>query len=49
MGDKQNNNDEQPQGTVVKCGSCNGTGRDHLVPLIKKCEVCNGVGSVLLK
>ncbi|GAA3180628.1 hypothetical protein [Nonomuraea roseoviolacea] len=37
------------EGHVVKCSSCKGTGRDHLTPLIKKCDVCKGVGSVLLK
>lgn len=43
------NDQPQPEGHVVKCGSCKGSGRDHLVPLVKECGVCKGVGSVLLK
>ncbi|GAA5045489.1 DnaJ-class molecular chaperone [Thermocatellispora tengchongensis] len=40
---------QKPEGHVVKCASCKGSGRDHLTPLIKVCAVCKGVGSVLLK
>lgn len=39
----------QPEGHVVKCGSCKGTGRNPLYPLIEECKPCKGVGSVLLK
>lgn len=35
----------QPEGHVVQCGSCKGTGR----VLAITCSVCKGVGSVLLK
>lgn len=43
---------QQPQpcpGHVVKCATCKGTGRDPLTPLISACDVCKGVGHVLLK
>jgi DnaJ-class molecular chaperone len=39
---------EQPQpcpGHVVPCGSCKGSGKQMGL----KCDVCKGVGSVLLK
>jgi DnaJ-class molecular chaperone len=44
-----NDNPQPCPGHVVKCGSCKGSGRDHLAPLTQKCGVCKGVGSVLLK
>ncbi len=41
--------DQQPcQGHVVDCGNCKGKGRDPQFPLLQKCDVCNGVGKVLL-
>ena len=42
---------DQPQapGHVVRCASCKGTGRNQLFPLTQKCDVCKGVGSVVLK
>ncbi len=39
----------KPEGHVVQCGSCEGSGRNPLLPLTQQCRVCNGVGSVLLK
>lgn len=36
-------------GHVVQCGSCKGSGRDPVLPLSQKCDVCKGVGSVLLQ
>lgn len=42
-------NNEQQQGHVVTCGNCKGKGRHPHLPLTKKCDVCNGVGHVLLK
>ena len=41
-------NENPCPGHVVTCGSCQGSGRDHLVPLIDACKICEGVGSVLL-
>ncbi|MGW4791161.1 hypothetical protein ACWEPC_01935 [Nonomuraea sp. NPDC004297] len=41
---------QQPcRGHVVKCSNCKGKGRDPEFPISKKCDVCKGVGSVLLK
>ncbi|MFD0883116.1 hypothetical protein ACFQ08_00850 [Streptosporangium algeriense] len=37
----------KPEGHVVKCASCKGSGRDPIYNT--KCDVCKGVGSVLLK
>ncbi|MEV0149134.1 MULTISPECIES: hypothetical protein [unclassified Nonomuraea] len=37
------------EGHVVECRNCEGKGRDPLYPISKKCDVCKGVGSVLLK
>lgn len=46
---KQNRPHDPPSqpcpGHVVKCGTCIGTGRYLGI----KCNVCNGIGSVLLK
>jgi len=41
--------ENKPEGHVVKCGTCKGSGRNPLLPLTKACGVCRGVGSVLLK
>ena len=41
--------DQKPEGHVVKCGSCKGSGRDHIAPSLYACKVCKGAGSVLLK
>ncbi|MET8987773.1 hypothetical protein ABZW49_20190 [Nonomuraea wenchangensis] len=40
---------QQPQAEcphVVTCGSCNGSGRDTVLPLSQACEVCRGIGKV---
>lgn len=43
MGDNQ---EQQPcPGHVVRCGSCQGSGKQMGL----KCDICEGVGSVLLK
>lgn len=39
------NQQTTPEGHVVKCGSCKGSGKE----MGFKCDVCKGVGSVLLK
>ncbi|MFF3443676.1 hypothetical protein [Streptosporangium sp. NPDC002721] len=41
--------ENKPDGHVVTCGSCEGGGRDRVLPLTQECGVCRGVGSVLLK
>lgn len=39
----------QCEGHVVPCGSCNGTGKESgKASGLLKCTVCRGVGSVLL-
>ncbi|MFN2636798.1 MAG: hypothetical protein ABR585_07225 [Gemmatimonadaceae bacterium] len=41
--------ENKPEGHVVTCGSCKGSGRDSLTPIMRACNVCKGVGSVVLK
>lgn len=43
---KQQDDQNKPEGHVVKCGTCKGTGKS--LPYVK-CDVCKGVGSILLK
>ena len=40
--------DQKPEGHVVKCGSCKGSGRNPNARSFS-CSTCKGVGSVLLK